>query len=44
MFDRILDLIKSASPTCLTTPVLIPEVNIHAPAVLAAFNKPRFNT
>lgn len=44
IFERIRDFIKSASPTCLTTPVLIPDVNIQAPAVLAALNRPRFNT
>ena len=44
IFERIFDRIKSASPTCLTTPVLIPEVNIHAPAVFAAFSNPRLST
>jgi hypothetical protein len=44
IFERIFDRMNSASPTCLTTPVLMPDVNIHAPVVLAAFKRPRLRT
>lgn len=44
IFERLFDRKNNASPTCLTTPVLIPDVNIQAPAVFAALSRPRFNT